>query len=122
MLRKISAFFVALVMAFVGVNLAASPAQAYANCSSNLVCTFQYVNGGGSATFIADGADRPGCFKLRSQNTTKSIDNNRSGTDYDMRVYTSDTGCTGLSTVMYAGTEGNMSGTWYNSIGYIYIY
>ena len=125
MLKKLSAVLAAFVLVLVGMLASASPAQAYANCSSSLVCHFKAVNGGGLASFSADGADRPGCFKLTYPNTTRSIDNNRTGTDYNMRVYVNgsgSTGCSGLSTLVYAGTEGNMSGTWYDSIDYIYIY
>lgn len=103
-----------------GVTAVATPAQAYASCSSGLICFFNGYNGS-SMIFNRDPQDRPGCLSVPA-NQTSSVDNNTSQPDHDIRVYTNSSTCSGLSTLIYANTEGNMAGQWDNSIDSMYLY
>lgn len=120
-MRKLFAGLVAFLAVLAGSLVVAAPAQAkLINCNTGLICFFSTYDGG-TKIFDRDPEDRPGCLSVPS-NSTSSIDNNTIYLDHDIRVYINSSSCTGLSTLVYAGTQGNMAGQWDNSIDSMYLY
>jgi len=119
-IKALAAGLVVLLATALGL-VAGSPAQAYPTCSSHYICFDDGYSGQGARVFTLDPSDRPGCFSVPA-NKTSSIDNNTIYLDHDIRVYTQSSSCSGLSTLFYAGTEGNMAGQWDNSIDSMYLY
>ncbi len=106
------------------VALGAAPAQAHYLCPSTSVCLLGGV--GSSPSFVSfdhDPNDRPGCFNV-PDNAAVWIDNNSSYTDHNMRVYNGSSSCSSAASnaIVYAGTDGAMSGQWYKTIDSFYLY
>jgi hypothetical protein len=119
-IKALAAGFAILLATTLGLAVS-SPAHALVDCNTGLICFFDSYNGGTTPIFKRDPEDRPGCLSL-SPNRTSSIDNNTIYLDHDIRVYVNSSSCTGLSTLVYAGTQGNMAGQWDNSIDSMYLY
>lgn len=124
MIKRIFGSVATFILVFSGAAVLSPPAQAMPGCSSYDICMDDYYDGGGDRLVTHDPADRPGCFALplSRRDRVSSIDNNTVYTDHNIRVYNQSYSCSGNSTLMYAGTEGNMSGQWYNSIDSYYVY
>ena len=122
MIKRLMALL-ALLVTTLGLGLAATSgsAQAYASCPSTSICFYDGYNGN-YRIVDHDAADRPGCFNIVPNNVISSVDNNSTLADHDIRVYTNSEDCTGVSGLIYANTEGNMSGQWDNSINSVWIY
>lgn len=120
-MKKFFAGLVALAALLLGSALVASPAVAYSNCPSTSICFYSGYNGN-TRIIDHDAQDRPGCFNMVPNDVMSSVDNNSSQPDHDIRVYPNSENCTGISSLIYANTEGNMAGQWDNSINSYYVY
>lgn len=118
---KIKTMLAVMVMAVGGGLVVSGPAQAYSGCPSQSICFFSGILGGGQRLVDHDSVDT-GCHSYLPDNRTRSIDNKQASGSQQVRVYRSSNNCTGESTLVYANTEGNMSGIWYDSIDSFYVY
>jgi hypothetical protein len=119
-IKALAAGFAILLATTLGLAVS-SPAEAYSTCSSHYICFDSGYGGQGTRLLTRDPSDRPACESMPA-NQVSSIDNNTIYADHDIRVYVNSSNCTGLSTLVYAGTEGNMAGQWDNSIDSMYLY
>jgi hypothetical protein len=119
MIKKAAAVLAVAAVAVLGLQ---APAQAYPNCASTQICFYDLFNGN-TGIWEQDSADRPGCTTLPPsiRNRISSVDN-ITVTGSAIIVYTTSSNCTGANhNTIWAGTQGNMSGTWNNNIDSYYV-